>query len=575
VALCGTFTAGQWLIGDLPVIPALVPADVVLIDHYELNPPTLPSLTVSMEDGEYGRRRADIVVDANVYTTPRPDDGSPVVLRGPAYAPLRAEIRAARQARTAGSTPPKVVVVMGGGAAPSSVAAAVTALQATGVPAEVVAISSVPVPGVDVISPTPKLPELFASADLVVSAAGVTLLELCCVGVPAALVQIADNQAAGYQAAVSQGLTAGLGTDPRDHVDVLRHLLLDENARKALGQKAMAAVDGQGAERILNAIETQLRDSPERLRNATKPRPFEGLDQLRNAVEAQPLDAPDQVHNAIEAQPREGLDRVGDATEAQLREGLDRVGDATEAQPPEGPDRVRDGVKARPQESPGRVGNTTEARPRANPDRLPNATGTQLDESPVHRAGGPPISSLAATTDKTGGLTTPTDPSRGSHPEVRGLRPPVSTLPEGTDISVRPAGIEDSATLLAWRNDPETRAWSRTTDPVTAEDHEAWLDRTLANPDRRLLIAEQHLEPVGTIRFDRDGDHWEVSITVAPRARGRKLAVPMLLAAEREIRGTIRACVHQDNKASLALFDRADYRRDNTVGPWVWFAKSV
>lgn len=258
VTLSGTFTAGQWLLGDLPVEPELPPADVVLVDHYGLGAVSLPSLVVSMEDGTFGRRRADIVVDSNLYTSPRPDDGSPVVLRGPAYVPLRAEIRAARAARGGGSTPPKVVVVMGGGAAPSAVAAAVTALRATGVPASVTAISSVPVSGVEVIPPTPALPSLLASADLVVSAAGVTMMELCCIGAPTALVRIADNQDAGYAAAVGQGLAAGLDDDPRDHVGTLRDLLLSEEKRKALGEKAMAAVDGKGADRILDAIQATL-----------------------------------------------------------------------------------------------------------------------------------------------------------------------------------------------------------------------------------------------------------------------------------------------------------------------------
>ncbi len=256
--LCGTFTAGRWLIGDLPVVPEPRPADVLLVDHYGLGEVTSESLVVSMEDATFGRRRADVVVDANLFEVPRPDDGSPVVLRGPAYAPLRAEIRAARAHRGGGSTPPKVVVVMGGGAAPSAVAAAVTALRETGVPAEVLAISPAPVPGVEVHPPTPDLPSLFASADLVVSAAGVTLLELCCIGAPAALVRIADNQKAGYEAAVSRGVAAGLGTDPREHVETLRTLLLDSAARKALGEKAMATVDGHGADRILDAVQATM-----------------------------------------------------------------------------------------------------------------------------------------------------------------------------------------------------------------------------------------------------------------------------------------------------------------------------
>ncbi len=398
VALCGTFAAGQWLIGSLPVVSALEPADAVVVDHYGIGEFGFDGLVVSMEDGEYGRRRADIVVDANLYETPRQDDGTPVVLRGPAYAPLRAEIRAARAARRGGSVPPKVVVVMGGGAAPSSVAAALTALRDTGVPTEVVALSAAPVPGFEVTPPTPDLPALCAAADLVVSAAGVTLLELCCIGVPTALVRIADNQAAGYAAALEQGVAAGLGTDPRSHVPVLRTLLSDASARNALGDKAKTVVDGRGADRVLDAM--------------------------------------------------------------------------------------------------------------------------------------------------------------------------------GFDPTVRPATSADTALLLEWRNDPLTRRWSRSADPVSMADHTAWLSRVLADADRHLLVAEHEGRPVGTVRFDREGEAWEVSITVAPAARGRRLAVPMLLAAERRLGpAVIRANVHSANAASLALFRRAGYRVV-TDTEWQWLEKS-
>ncbi len=400
VALCGTFTAGQWLIGDLPVVPAVEQADAVVVDHYGIGAFEFDGLVVSMEDAEYGRRRADIVVDANLFEAPRPDDGSPVVLRGPAYAPLRAEIRTARRARRTGSfrVPPRVVVVMGGGAAPSSVAAALTALRDTGVPAEVVAISAAPVPGFDVTPPTPELPSLFASADLVVSAAGVTLLELCCIGVPTALVRIADNQAPGYAAAVERGLAAGLGTDPRAHVPVLRDLLTDASPRNALAEKARTTVDGGGADRILDAM--------------------------------------------------------------------------------------------------------------------------------------------------------------------------------GFDPTVRPATEADAEPLLSWRNDPETRRWSRTTDPVSSVEHKAWLATALASPDHRLFVAEHDGRPVGTVRFVREGEAWQVSITVAPSARGRGLAVPMLLAAERALGpAVIRANVHHANAASRAVFRKAGYRLV-TDGEWQWLAKS-
>lgn len=151
-------------------------------------------------------------------------------------------------------------------------------------------------------------------------------------------------------------------------------------------------------------------------------------------------------------------------------------------------------------------------------------------------------------------------------------------------VGVRAAAPADSALLLAWRNDSQTRAWSRTTDPVTPAEHETWLTRVLADPDRRLLVAELDGEfdsefdgrPVGTVRFDRDGGAWEVSITVAPDARGRRLAVPILLAAEQSLGpATVRATVHRDNAASLALFERAGYRPESGGDPWRWLVKAV
>jgi spore coat polysaccharide biosynthesis predicted glycosyltransferase SpsG/RimJ/RimL family protein N-acetyltransferase len=575
-ALCGDFTAGQWLIGDLEVLPTPIPADVVLIDHYGLGEVNLPSLVVSMEDGVYGRRRADIVVDANLYDVPRPDDGSPMVLRGPAYAPLRAEIRAARAKRAEGATPPRVVVVMGGGAAPSSVAAAVTALRETAVPADVVAISAAPVPGVEVIPPTPDLPSLLASADLVVSAAGVTLLELCCIGVPAALVRIAENQRAGYEAAVTKGLAAGLGTDPREHVDTLRTLLQDANARKSLSHKAMEAVDGKGAERILDAIESRLHQSPI---GAPGGPPISTLPATTDTSPAQ-KDPTAHLHPPT---PNQRTFRApGGPPASTLPTGTDssapEKGVGKEVHPAS-PSERSFGAPGGPPAS-TLPADTDSSAPQKTADE--EIHPPRPSEGSFAAPGGPPISTLPGSADssvpekRVDGEVHPVSPSERSFGAAGG--PPDSTLPGGADnfVIVREATVADFGLLLAWRNDPETRAWSRTIDPVAPTDHADWLDRVLADPDRLLLIAERGNHPVGTVRFDREGDHWEVSITVAPDARGQKLAVPMLLAAEGRLGGAdIRACVHKDNAASLALFRKAGYARDTTDDPWVWFAKAV
>jgi spore coat polysaccharide biosynthesis predicted glycosyltransferase SpsG/RimJ/RimL family protein N-acetyltransferase len=283
VSFTGAVTGADWLLARLSTldVPVGAPgdlaeqaeaADIVLVDHYglgELPDVRAVSRLVSMEDGPFGRRAADVVVDANLMTGPRPADGTGVVLAGPRFAPLRSDVVAARGPRTAGD-PLHVVVAMGGGAAADAVAAALTALRDTEIPMSVDAISAAPVqvrpgPGqrLTVRPPTPTLPALLAEADLVVSAAGVTLLELCCLGVPTALVQLADNQAAGYRAAVDQGLAAGLGGVADLAGPPLRDLLTDPGRRAALGRAASSVVDGRGAARVLDACELTVREVAE------------------------------------------------------------------------------------------------------------------------------------------------------------------------------------------------------------------------------------------------------------------------------------------------------------------------
>src|ERR1700730_16644986 len=51
-------------------------------------------------------------------------------------------------------------------------------------------------------------------------------------------------------------------------------------------------------------------------------------------------------------------------------------------------------------------------------------------------------------------------------------------------LILRPASMADAPLLHAWRNDPQTRRASRRSDVVPWAEHEAWLLRVLASPDR-------------------------------------------------------------------------------------------
>lgn len=131
-------------------------------------------------------------------------------------------------------------------------------------------------------------------------------------------------------------------------------------------------------------------------------------------------------------------------------------------------------------------------------------------------------------------------------------------------VSLRPATPADAALLLAWRNDELTRRMSIAQDPVTAESHAAWVASTLASTTRLLFVAEAQGAPVGQVRLDEEpGKSFEVSLTVAPSARGRGLGAALLLAAEREARARGRvhlsAWIRAENTASVKAFKRAGY----------------
>jgi RimJ/RimL family protein N-acetyltransferase len=134
-------------------------------------------------------------------------------------------------------------------------------------------------------------------------------------------------------------------------------------------------------------------------------------------------------------------------------------------------------------------------------------------------------------------------------------------------VALRPAAAEDEAMLLEWANDPGTRAASRSHEPIPPADHRRWLGRLLAIPDdARIWIGESDGLPIGVVRFERRGpDRVEVSITVAPDARGRGLARPLLeagIVGARAVFGGVQilADVLPGNDTSMRLFRAAGFQ---------------
>jgi spore coat polysaccharide biosynthesis predicted glycosyltransferase SpsG/RimJ/RimL family protein N-acetyltransferase len=262
------------------LVDELDPA-VVHLDTYDLG--TLPSsrrspLWSNMADGGFGHRAADVEIDPNHGAELEPPAGDQPVatsMRGSRYAPLRTSVTRRRgqwQGTDRVDSPLRLLVVMGG-ADPNRLTPGVLDLLA-GLerPLQVTAIApreaheplrermrSYRHLVVDVAEPVSDLPALAVRQDVVVSAAGTSVWELCCIGVPMALVCAADNQRAGYERVLAAGVAVGLGTmraEPDEAaLDGLRELLDSPAARQRLAGRASQVVDGLGAWRVVRAWE--------------------------------------------------------------------------------------------------------------------------------------------------------------------------------------------------------------------------------------------------------------------------------------------------------------------------------
>ena len=144
----------------------------------------------------------------------------------------------------------------------------------------------------------------------------------------------------------------------------------------------------------------------------------------------------------------------------------------------------------------------------------------------------------------------------------------VTSRLRAASIALRPVVAADAGLLFAWANDADTRAASLSTESIPWEDHLAWLQRRLTRPEALTLVAQVDGDAVGVVRFDRlDERSAEISITLDPAHRGRRLAAPVIVAgcvaafAADPARARIEARVRSENTRSARAFLAADFDR--------------
>lgn len=96
-----------------------------------------------------------------------------------------------------------------------------------------------------------NMAQLMTESDLVIGAAGCTALEFCCLGLPALILVLAENQKAGAEALKRNGAAIVL-----DSYKLIPKIInnLDNSCLLELNRKASEVVDGLGVSRVLSHI---------------------------------------------------------------------------------------------------------------------------------------------------------------------------------------------------------------------------------------------------------------------------------------------------------------------------------
>jgi RimJ/RimL family protein N-acetyltransferase len=144
------------------------------------------------------------------------------------------------------------------------------------------------------------------------------------------------------------------------------------------------------------------------------------------------------------------------------------------------------------------------------------------------------------------------------------------------EVRLRPAQVQDAEILWLWRNDPVTRVHSRSTEPISWKAHVAWLTAALADPARKIMIAEHGATPIGTVALHGIDEEWEISITVAPEKRGGGAGTAILQSACARTSHDIYASVRNGNRPSRRLFESCGFKAmESTETGFVRYLRST
>jgi UDP-2,4-diacetamido-2,4,6-trideoxy-beta-L-altropyranose hydrolase len=228
------------------------------------------------DNGHAGHYSADLVLNQNAYAKEElygSREHSTKILLGPRYALLRREFAAWRGwKREFPAVARKVLVTMGGSDPDNFTEKVVDGLCAiTGESLQIRVLAGGSNPhtaslgqlddrenSIQVIRDATDMPEQMSWAELAVAGAGSTCLEMCFMGLPALLIDLAENQTPIANEFARRGTAWHLGSSKTVTPGMVeaetRRVLSSVAERSAMSQRGRELVDGAGAERVVREL---------------------------------------------------------------------------------------------------------------------------------------------------------------------------------------------------------------------------------------------------------------------------------------------------------------------------------
>ena len=142
--------------------------------------------------------------------------------------------------------------------------------------------------------------------------------------------------------------------------------------------------------------------------------------------------------------------------------------------------------------------------------------------------------------------------------------------PDANTLSVRKAKASDCLLYWNWANDSIVRENAFNQNTIDWNDHQAWFNKCLNDPEKTLMLIECEFGPVGQVRFERSDSFFTIDYSIGKLFRGFSLGAVLLSKAIINLKSTesfmLIGNVKDSNLASAKVFQQLGFKKSALPG---------